>query len=228
MNDHVASLRASLRLVLLLGGGLAAMLVHAQGDPASGPAAADPHAAHRHMMANTEVRHVAKSYSVPHLTLVRADGVSVSLDRELDDGRPVVLNFIFTTCTTICPLTSQVFSMLQRKLGSDIDKVHLVSISIDPEQDTPQRLSAYASRFKAGPHWQHYTGTLQASIAAQQAFEVYQGDKANHAPVTLVRGATGSNWVRFEGFATADELLEAVRGELAAARAPAAPRRPAT
>ena len=185
------------------------------------PAAPDPHAAHHHMMATmaeSNVKRATMKYTVPQLALVRADGAKVSLDRELADDRPVVLNFIFTTCTTICPLTSQVFSMLQHKLGEDRGKVHLVSISIDPEQDTPARLRSYAARFKAGADWQHYTGTVQASVAAQQAFGVYQGDKANHQPVTLVRASAGGPWVRLDGFATADQLLEELRAPLAAAR----------
>jgi protein SCO1/2 len=205
--------------LMLLATGLATFLAHAQ-DGAAAASDADPHAAHRQMIANTDVRRTVVGYVVPHLTLVRDDGASVLLDNELNDGRPVVLNFIFTSCTTICPLTSQVFSILQRKLDNDRGRVHLVSISIDPEQDTPARLRAYAARFRAGGEWQHYTGTLQASILAQQAFDVYRGDKANHAPVTLVRSASGNSWVRLDGFATADDLLTEVRSELTAARLP--------
>src|SRR5256884_6607584 len=81
------------------------------------------------------------SYDTPAVTLVRADGKSVSLPQELDDGRPVLLNFIFTTCSSICPLTSRTLEELQRQLGAEAAKVHLMSISIDPEQDTPARLT---------------------------------------------------------------------------------------
>jgi protein SCO1/2 len=190
----------------------------AHAEQAAVAPAADPHAAHRHMMANTEVRRSVASYVVPSLSMVRDDGVSVSLDKELNDGRPVVVSFIFTSCTTICPLTSQVISMLQSKLGEDRDRVHLVSISIDPEQDTPPRLRDYAARFEAGASWQHYTGTLNASIAAQQAFNVYRGDKTNHTPVTLVRAASGNSWVRLEGFVTADSLLSELHSPKTASR----------
>jgi len=185
-------------------------LLFAQGavradEPAAG--AVDPHAAHHHMMANNEVRRSVLGYAVPHLKLVRDDGVPVLLDKELNDGRIVVLNFIYTTCTTVCPLTSQVFSVLDHRLQEGGLKAHLVSISIDPEQDTPERLRAYAARFHASHDWQHYTGTLAASIAAQQAFGTYRGDKMNHAPVSLLRASPGSPWVRLDGFATADDLL---------------------
>jgi len=159
-----------------------------------------------------------QSVRVPDTAVYDQDGKKLHFYTDLVEGKTVAINFIFTTCTTICPMTSQVFSMLQRKLDDDRSKVHLVSISIDPEQDTPARLRAYAARFRAGASWQHYTGTLQASILAQQAFDVYRGDKANHAPVTLVRAAAGSSWVRFDGFATVDDLLVEARRGLTAAR----------
>jgi protein SCO1/2 len=150
-------------------------------------------------------------YTVPNVKLVRDDGKSVSFPEELNDGRPVVMNFVFTSCTTICPVLSQTFERLQDKLGKDRESVRLVSISIDPEQDTPERLTEFAKRYHAGKEWRHYTGTLQAIIATQRAFDVYRGDKMAHQPVTLVRVAPGKPWVRFEGFATADELLQVIR-----------------
>jgi len=161
-----------------------------------------------------EVVRTTINYIVPPITLVRDDGKSVRLAEELNDGRPLVLNFIYTTCSGICPLASHIFSQLQRKLGADRDRVHLVSISIDPEEDTPARLREYAQRYGAGPSWQHYTGTVAASLAAQRAFEVYRGDKMGHTPVTLVRTAPGAPWVRFDGFATPDVLLQELRGHV--------------
>ncbi len=148
------------------------------------------------------------SYEPPAVTMVRADGKSVSLPRELDDGRPVLLNFIFTTCSSICPLTSRTLEEFQHKLGAEAAKVHMMSISIDPEQDTPARLREYARKFHAGPAWHYYTGTVAASLAAQKAFDVYRGEKMSHTPVTLMRAAPGKPWLRIEGFVTPDELVD--------------------
>jgi protein SCO1/2 len=145
--------------------------------------------------------------ALPDVVLVRSDGKRVSLPKELDDGRPVVLNFIFTTCPGICPIMSHTFSLLQDKLGPDRERVHMVSISIDPEQDTPARLRAYAKQFSAGPQWQHYTGSVEASIAAQKALGAYAGDKMSHDPVTFMRAAPGQQWRRIDGFASAEDLM---------------------
>jgi protein SCO1/2 len=158
-----------------------------------------------------------RQYVVPDVKLIRDDGVGVSLPAEMNDGRPVVVNFIFTTCGSICPLMSQVFGQLQRRLGADGANLHLISISTDPEEDTPGRLREYARQFGARQGWNHYTGTLEASQSAQRAFDVYRGDKMSHTPVTLMRASPGRPWLRIEGFTTPDELLHQYH-ELLAAR----------
>jgi protein SCO1/2 len=164
-------------------------------------------AAHPCHQAKVEAARTSATFDVPDVELVRDDGKKVSLRQELDDGRPVVLSFIFTSCTTVCPMLTANLAQLQRRLGPARAQVHLVSISIDPEFDTPARLHEYAQRFGAGPGWQHYGGTVAASLAAQRAFGVYRGDKMNHTPTTLVRSAPGAPWVRLDGFATAEQLL---------------------
>jgi protein SCO1 len=113
-------------------------------------------------------------------------------------------------------LSSQVFELFQRRLGPERDRVHLVSISIDPEEDTPGKLKKYARQFHAGAEWQHYTGSLQASLATQRAFGVYRGDKMNHTPVTLLRRSPGGPWIRLDGFATADDLFAEYENLIAA------------
>jgi protein SCO1 len=165
--------------------------------------------AHEHhaMDASRALQRSEGAYVTPAVDLVRDDGKTVSLAAELDDGRPVVLNFIYTSGTTICPLSSQVFAQFQRGLGAKHEPVHLVSISIDPEQDSPSRLRAYAKQFQAEPGWDHYSGTVATSIAIQRAFAAYRGDKMSHTPLTLMRAAPGKLWVRLDGFATAADLL---------------------
>lgn len=171
-------------------------------------------------MASNGIKLSRADYAVPDIWMVREDGKRVKLPTELNDGRPVVLNFVYTTCPGICPMMSQVFSQFQEILGTRSSEVHMVSISIDPEQDTPSRLRVYAKKFNAGSQWQHYTGTVAASIAAQKAFAAYSGDKMRHDPLTLMRAKPGSAWVRLDGLATAEDLLRQYSG-LSAAHTPA-------
>jgi protein SCO1 len=163
--------------------------------------------------AEPDVKRSTAEYNIPQVQLVRDDGKPVMLPTELNDGRPVVMTFVFTTCTSICPLLSQTLARVQEKLGADRERVHLVSISIDPEEDTPARLAAYSKELHAGPEWQHYTGTMQSIIATARAFNVYRGDKMSHTPVILFRRAPGTPWVRFDGFVTADDLVREIRSE---------------
>ncbi len=182
--------------------------------------AEDPHAHCREAAEDAAFRRATVTtaeYRLPLVDLVRDDGSTVALPAEVDDGRPVVLNFIYTSCTTICPVMSQIFAGLQDRLGDERARVHMVSISIDPEQDTPARLAEYRKRFHAGSQWRFYTGTVGASVAVQRAFNAWGGDKMRHTPLTLLRAAPGRPWVRVDGFASAEELTRELQ-ELVAAR----------
>jgi protein SCO1/2 len=147
--------------------------------------------------------------------MVDQRGARVAVQELLSSDKPTLVNFIFTTCTAICPVMSATFAHVQRELGEDSGKVLMVSVSIDPEQDTPQVLAEYAERFEAGPQWTFLTGSLEDSIALQKAFDAYRGDKMNHAPLTLVRTGPGAQWVRYEGFASAADLVKDSRAVLA-------------
>ena len=83
--------------------------------------------------AEQKYRQSIEKYDVPDVTLVNQDGKKVRLRELLSTSKPVIVDFIFGTCTTICPVLSAGYATLQQKLGKDTDKVHLVSISIDPE-----------------------------------------------------------------------------------------------
>ncbi len=146
-------------------------------------------------------------YAFPQVKLTREDGKEVQFPAEVDDGRSVVMTFIFTTCRTICPIMSHVFANLQKKLGANVDQVHMVSITIDPEYDTPARLADYAKSLKAGKQWNHYTGDLKSIIRVEKAFDVYAGDKMNHLQVYYLRSRGSDQWVRLQGYIDADDLL---------------------
>ena len=166
---------------------------------------------HDHAQAAPAPARQLADYRLPSLSLVRSDGRKTGFPQALDDGRPVALNFIYTSCTAICPILSHSFMEFQRRLGPERERVHMVSVTIDPEQDTPARLAEYAQRFQAGPQWEFYTGTVADSVRMQKAFQAWFGDKMHHRPVTFLRAAPGQPWVRLDGFTTPDELLAEYR-----------------
>jgi protein SCO1/2 len=101
---------------------------------------------------------------------------------------------------------SATLSALQERLGAAIDGTRFISISIDPENDTPPRLAEYAQRSKARSQWSFLTGREDNVIAVRKAFGVYTGSKMLHQPITFLRGSPRDPWVRLGGLMSAAEL----------------------
>ena len=166
------------------------------------------HAQHQQMMQQQGYARSMHDYALSNLSLVDMNGNATTLKQELDTPMPVLLNFIYTTCTSICPVLSATFSQVQKDMGSEVQNVRMISITIDPEQDTPAQLRSYAERFHAGPQWRFLTGELDNIIAVQKVFDIYRGAKTNHEPITLLRASGASEWVRVEGLASAAEIMK--------------------
>jgi len=181
----------------------------AQTAPA--PPAEDPHAAHRAAQAASNAAHVmAVQPLLTDIPLVDQAGRPTTLRDVMDTEQALLVNFIFTTCTTVCPVMTRGFAQLNEALGPERRRVRLVSISIDPEQDTVDNLRRYGSRYGAGDSWLLLTGTREASVSAQRAFGAYRGDKMSHAPATYVRRSRGASWAVIDGLASGDTLESAL------------------
>jgi protein SCO1/2 len=123
----------------------------------------------------------------------------------------VFVDFVFATCTTICPVLSAGYSNLQRKLGNESDHVRLISISIDPEHDGPEEMTAYLNRYRAQAGWDFLTGTREDIDSVLRAFDAFIPDKMAHRPLTFIRSPKDGRWVQLDGFAGSSELLEEFR-----------------
>lgn len=174
---------------------------------------ADDHAAHRHMMEHGK-RHYTRSveaYRIPEIALTDQEGRQVRLPSLLESSEPIALNFIFTTCTTICPVMTATFAHMRKMLGADANGLRMVSISIDPEYDTPTVLKAYAERYTAGDRWQFLTGDSDHIVEVQKAFDAYTGSKVNHRPLTFFANGDDGKWVRIDGLASGSDLASEYR-----------------
>jgi protein SCO1 len=165
------------------------------------------HSHHRQMLQQKDYVRKEQEYQVPDVMLTDQDGRKISLLAMLEGEEPVMLNFIFTTCTTICPVLSASFTQTQKVLGPDAGNLRMISISIDPEHDTPEKLREYAQRFHARPGWMFLTGDRDDITAVLRAFDAYRRDKMNHIPLTLIHAAPQADWIRMEGFASAGDLV---------------------
>jgi protein SCO1/2 len=143
--------------------------------------------------------------------LLTQDGEKVRFYSDLVKDKVVAMNFIFTTCTTICPPMGANFARLQRLVGDQAGTdVHLISVSVDPAVDTPQRLKVWAEKFGAGPGWTLVTGAKPDVDGLLKSLKVFTPDKTDHSPIVLVGNDARGQWTRVYGLAPPAELAQAI------------------
>jgi protein SCO1 len=141
-------------------------------------------------------------YDIPSVQLQDKDGNNIDFRQFIDYGGSIMVQFVFATCSTVCPILSACFSSVQPELEKlSGGEYRLVSISIDPEQDTPERLTEYAERFKAGKNWYFLTGSQGDIATVLKAFSAtYQSNnKMYHQSLTFMRPRKDAPWTRIEG-----------------------------
>ena len=160
-----------------------------------------------------------EAIAVPDVEVVNQHGTPLRFYSDLVKGKVVVINFIFTSCTTVCPVMGVSFASL-RKLTPD--SVQLISVSVDPDVDTPARLREWAGRFDVGPRWTLVTGARREINQLLTAMNVFAPDRADHATAILIgNGGPGPAWIRASGLAPAAKLAELAAIAQAEANQPA-------
>ena len=145
--------------------------------------------------------------AIPDVKVTTQDGEHVDFYQDLIKGKVVAVNFVFTTCTTVCPPMGALFSNLQKQNGDRLGKdIHLVSVSIDPTVDTPQRLKAWGAKFGARDGWTLVTGKKSEITTLLKAMNVYVANFQDHQPVTLLGNDATGEWKRSYGFTSAAKL----------------------
>lgn len=176
--------------------------------------AADPHAQHQ---GHTSAQAGAK-VAFADVPLLDQDGRELRLKDDLVGDRIVVMGFVYTSCTTVCPVISAIMQKLQKQLGERAGReVQLISLSIDPMRDTPERLHEYAGRFGAGEGWRWVTGSNEAVTDTLKGLGTWTANYQDHPPLIMVGDGRTQQWTRFYGF-TDPAVLMARVDELSAAR----------
>jgi len=170
------------------------------------------HEHHQHKLsASTAATNAIERLNIPDVMVRTQDGRTVHFYRDLIQGKVVAVNFIFTTCTTVCPPMGALFGQLQEaereRLGRDL---FLISVSIDPVVDTPERLAAWGKKFGAKPGWTLVTGDKEDITTILKAMGVYVPSFQDHQPVTLIGNDSAGAWRRVYGFATARKLASLI------------------
>ena len=151
--------------------------------------------------------------------LLDQDGRTIRMRSDVLAGRVVVVDFVYTSCTTVCPIFSATMAELRKRLvAAPARDIVLVTVTVDPLRDTPRRLKDYAARFgPTGDGWIWLTGSKSNVDTVNKAFGAYTANIDDHPPMVIVGDADAGVWTRFYGFPGVPEL-EARARELVAAR----------
>jgi len=173
----------------------------------------DPHAKHRAMMQQkSEPALESAEIDLRNRKVLDQDGREMEFVTEAIGDHIVVMDFVYTTCTTICPVLSALFTQVQTKLGSDVvgSEVRLISMSVDPIRDTPQRLKAYSAKHRAGEGWLWLTGGKPAVDDVLTGLGAYTSNFEDHPTMVLIGDAQTGEWKRLFGFPNPDRIVKIV------------------
>ncbi len=190
-----------------------AVLALALAVPRLVPAAEDPHAKHRAMMHESTAKPVESAdVDLRDRTLVTQDGEEVRFVGDVIGDNIVVMDFVYTTCTTICPVLTALFTQVQGQLGDELDNgVVMVSMTVDPVRDTPQRLKAYAAKHGAADGWVWLTGPKPTVDDVLTGVGAYSVNFEDHPSMVLVGDGRTGEWRRLFGFPNPDRIMEVVK-----------------
>jgi cytochrome oxidase Cu insertion factor (SCO1/SenC/PrrC family) len=153
---------------------------------------------------------------IPDVEVLDQDGNALHFYSDLIKDKTVAINFIFTNCTTICPPLAATFARLQREMGDKVGKdVHLISISVDPLTDTPERLKAWGAKFKAGPGWTFVTGEKSEMDKLLNALGAAVSKREDHTPALIIGNDSKGVWTRTYGLAKITQIMGVIENVMA-------------
>jgi protein SCO1 len=182
------------------------------------------HDAHHHA-APAVAKPKAARVTLHDIALVDTDGEAVRFKSEAVGDHIVVVDFIYTSCTTICPVTSAMFADVQERLMDRLGEgfgrdVKLITLTVDPATDTPERLTDYALNFGTPEGWLWLTGNKPQVDKVLAGLGAYAVDFTRHSGAVLVGDGRSGDWMRFYGLPDPADIVDRVE-QLLAARKPA-------
>jgi len=149
--------------------------------------------------------------NIPDIEVLDQNGRKLHFYTDLVKGQTVVINFIFTTCTTICPPLGATFARVQKELGDKVGRdVRFISISVDPATDTPERLKAWGAKFHAGEGWTFVTGNKPQVDELLYALGASSARREDHSPTVLIGNDAHGTWTRTYGLANTGQLVQII------------------
>jgi len=184
-------------------------LSHARGEATSRPAHASPSSGHPKPQ-------VAEGY-FPNVVLTTHEKRTVRFYDDLVKGKVVLINFLFTACTTLCPVTTANLIKVQDALSERVGReIFFYSITLDPERDTPEVLTRYAEHFKVKPGWTFLTGRpdeitmLRRRLGAYDPNPAIDADKTQHLALIIYGNERTGKWRTIPGLDKPERIVRAV------------------
>jgi cytochrome oxidase Cu insertion factor (SCO1/SenC/PrrC family) len=150
------------------------------------------------------------SSRIPDVRVYDQNGKHLNFYSDLVKGRTVAINFIFTTCTGVCPPMTATFRRVQQSLPERTPPIQLISISVDPAIDTPERMHEFAAKFNAGPGWTFVTGDKDQIDLLLQALGAAVANKNDHTPMILIGNEVTDYWTRAYGLSSSTTLIQVI------------------
>ncbi len=140
------------------------------------------------------------------------DERALNFASEVIGDRIVVINFIYTSCKTICPISSALFERLQEIIHDKnlTETTRLISITLDPLYDTPSRLKRYAGQYNAGDQWLWITGGQNSIAAVTRGLGASNDNFRDHDSLIIVGDARASRWRAYNTLPEPETLLAEV------------------
>ena len=160
--------------------------------------------------AATSVNSAAEKY-FSDVELINQDGQKMRFYSDVLKNKVVVISSFFTTCTSVCPPMNRNLEKVQEALGDRLGKeAFLISISVDPETDTPPRLKEYSRRFHARDGWIFLTGKKENVEWALYKLGQYVEAKNDHTTIIIIGNEPKGLWKKALGLANPDELVRII------------------
>jgi protein SCO1 len=157
---------------------------------------------------NTDESSSFTSNKIPNARITDQHGKQLDFYTDLVKDKLVAINFIFTTCTASCPPLTATFRKVQQNATERGLDVKLISISVDPTVDTPERLKAFAEKFNVAPGWTFVTGDKSAIDSLLQGLGVAITNKNDHTPMIMIGNDTVDFWTRAYGLSSPTKLTD--------------------
>ncbi|MBS0370554.1 MAG: SCO family protein [Proteobacteria bacterium] len=153
----------------------------------------------------------SKGLHLPDVRVLDQNGRELRFDSDLVRDKIVVVSFIYTTCTAICsPMTAglkRARDLLDPALAG---RVRFISVSVDPQHDTPGALKAFADRHGIDGDWRFVTGAPASLRQIRKAFSAATTRKEDHTPLIVIGDASRRAWIRKHGLAPPEAIVEAI------------------